>query len=95
MHNAYNDRLPIPLRGNIVTIRNTENSLRRTKNIAISRFQSRYLEQPCSYRGAILWSAIKCRHPDLTRAERWILDSRLSEVRSSSDGASISINFLS
>ena len=68
MHYGYNERLPIPLRNNIVAIRNTENSLRRPKNNAIPRFQSRYLEQSCSYRGAILWSAITCRDPDLTRA---------------------------
>ena len=54
MHYGYNERLPIPLRNNIVAIRNTENSLRRPKNIAIPRFQSRYLEQSCSYRGVIL-----------------------------------------
>ena len=43
MHNAYNDRLPVPLSDNIVTKRNTEYSLRRPENIAVPRFQSRYL----------------------------------------------------
>ena len=70
MHNAYNDRLPVPLSDNIVTKRNTEYSLRRSENIAVPRFQSRYLEQSVSYRGAILWNAIASRHPDLTRTER-------------------------
>ena len=54
MHNAYNDRLPVLLSDNIVTIRNTEYSLRRSENIAIPRFQSRYLEHSVSYRGAII-----------------------------------------
>lgn len=81
MHNAYNDRLPVPLRDNIVTMRNTEYSLRRSENIAIPRFRSRYLEQSVSYRGAILWNVMISRHPDLTRAERWTLDSRLSEIK--------------
>lgn len=45
MHNAYNDRLPVPLSDNIVTMRNTKYSLRRSENIAIPRFRSRYLEQ--------------------------------------------------
>ena len=35
MHNAYNDRLPESLSDNIVTMRNTEYSLRRSENIAI------------------------------------------------------------
>ena len=81
MHNAYNDRLPVPLSDNIVTMIKTEYSLRRSENIAIRRFRSRYLEQSVSYRGAILWNAIISRHPDLTRAERWTLDSRLSEIK--------------
>ena len=54
MHNAYNDRLLVPLSDNIVTKTNTEYSLRRSENIAVPRFQSRYLEQSVSYRGAIL-----------------------------------------
>ena len=29
----------------------------------------------------MLWNAITSRHLDLTRAERWILDSRLSEIK--------------
>ena len=81
MHNAYNDRLPVPLSNNIVTTKNTEYSLRRSENIAIPRFRSRYLEQSVSYRGAILWNAITSRHPDLTRAELWTLDSRLSKIK--------------
>ena len=82
MHNAYNDRLPVPLSDNIVTIRNTEYSLRRSENIAIPRFRSRYLEQSLiSSRGAILCNAITSRHPDLTRAERWTLDCRLSTIK--------------
>ena len=81
MHNAYNDRLPVPLSDNNVTMRKTKYSLRRSENIAIPRFRSRYLEQSDSYRGAILWNAIISRHPDLTRAERWTLDSRLSEIK--------------
>ena len=81
MHNAYNDRLPESLSDNIVTMRNTEYSLRRSENIAIPRFRSRYLEQSVSYRGAILWNAITSRHPDLTRAECWTLDSRLSKLK--------------
>ena len=81
MHNAYNDRLPVPLSDNIVTMRNTGYSLRRSENIAIPRFRPRYLEQSVSYRGAILWNAIITRHPDLTRAERWTLDSRLSKIK--------------
>ena len=81
MHNAYNDRLPVPLSDNIVTMRNTEYSLRRSENIAIPGFQSRYLEQSVSYRGTILWNAIASRHPDLTSAERWTLDSRLSKIK--------------
>ena len=83
MHNAYNDRLPVPLSDNIVTMRNTGYlySLRRSENIAIPRLRSRYLEQSVSYRGAILWNAIITRHPDLTRAERWTLDSRLSKIK--------------
>ena len=81
MHNAYNDRLPVPLSDNIVTKRNTEYSLRRSVNIAVPRFQSRYLEQSVSYRGAILWNAIASRHPDLTRTERWTLDSRLNKIK--------------
>lgn len=81
MHNAYNDRLPVPLSDNIVTMRNTEYSLRRSENIAIPRFRSRYLEQSVSYRGAILWNAITSRHPDLARAERWTLDSRLRKIK--------------
>ena len=80
MHNAYNDRLPVPLSNNIVTTKNTEYSLRRSENIAIPRFRSRYLEQSVSYRGVILWNAITSRHPDLTRAELWTLDSRLSKI---------------
>ena len=44
MHNAYNDRLPVPLSDSIVAMRNTEYSLRRSENISIPRFQSRYLE---------------------------------------------------
>ena len=75
MHNAYNDRLPVPLSDNTVTKR------RRPENIATPRFQSRYLEQSVSYRGAILWNAIASRHPDVTYAERWTLDSRLSKVK--------------
>ena len=51
------------------------------KATAIFRFQSRYLEQSVSYRGAILWNAIITRHPDLTRPERWTLDSRLSKIK--------------
>ena len=62
-------------------MRNTEYSLRRSENIAIPRFQSRYLEQSVSYRGAILWNAIASRHPDITRAERWTLDSRLNKIK--------------
>ena len=81
MHNAYNERLPVPLNDNIVTMRNTEYSLRRSENIAIPRFQSRYLEQSVSYRGAILWNAIASRHPDLTRTERWSLDSTLNKIK--------------
>ena len=81
MHNAYNDRLPVPLSDNIVTMRNTGYPLRRSENIAIPRFRSRYLEQSVSYRGAILWNAIITRHPDLTRAERWTRDSRLSRIK--------------
>ena len=82
MHNAYNDRLPVPLSDNIVTImKNTEYLLRRSENIAIPRSQSCYLEQSVSYRGAILWNAITSRHPDLIRAERWTLDSRLSKIK--------------
>ena len=81
MHNAYNDRLPVPLSDNIVTMRSTEYSLRRSENIAIPRFQSRYLEQSVSYRGAILWNAIASRHPDITRTERWTLDSRLNKIK--------------
>ena len=81
MHNAYNDRLPVPLSENIVTVRNAEYSLRRSENIAIPSFQSRYLEQSVSYRGAILWNAIASRHPDVTHAERWTLDSRLSKIK--------------
>ena len=54
----------------IVTMRNTEYSLRRSENIAIPRFQSGYLEQSVSYRGAILRNATAFRHPDLTRTER-------------------------
>ena len=81
MHNAYNDRLPESLSDNIVTMRNTEYSLRRSENIAIPRFRSRYLEQSVSYRGAILWNAITFRHPDLTRAECSTLDSRLSKLK--------------
>ena len=81
MHNTYNDRLPVPLSDNIVTMRNTEYSLGRSEHIAIPRFRSRYLEQSVSYRGAILWNTITSRHPDLTRAERWTLDSRLSKIK--------------
>ena len=51
MHNAHNDRLPVPLSDNIVTMRNTEYSLRRSENIAISWFQSRYLEQSVKLQG--------------------------------------------
>ena len=78
MHNAYNDSLPVPLSDNIVTMRNIQYSLRRSENIAIPRFQSRYLEQSVSY---ILWNAIASRHPDLTRAERWTLDSTLNKIK--------------
>ena len=81
MHNAYNERLPVPLSGNMVTTRNTEYSLRRSENIAIPRFRSPHLEQAVSYRGTILWNAITSRHPDLTRAERWTLDSSLSKIK--------------
>ena len=81
MHNAYNGRLPVPLNDNIVTMRNTKYTLRRSECIAIPRFRSRYLEQSVSYRGAILWNAIISRHPDLTRAERWTLDSTQSEIK--------------
>ena len=35
MYNGYNDRLPVPVSDNIVTMRNTEYSLRRSENIAI------------------------------------------------------------
>jgi len=81
MHNAYNDRLPVSLNDNILTKRNTEYSLRRSENIAIPRFRSRYLEQSVSYRGAILWNAIASRHPDVTHAEPWTLDSRLRKIK--------------
>ena len=81
IHNAYNDRLLVPLSDHIVTMRNAEYSLRRSENIGIPRFRSRYLEQSVSYRGAILCNAITSRHPDLTRAERWTLDSRLSKIK--------------
>ena len=81
MHNAYNDRLPVSLSDNIVTMRNNEYSLRRSENIAIPRFPSRYLEQSVSFRGANLWNAITSRHPDLTRTEHWTLDSRLSKIK--------------
>ena len=81
MHNAYNDKLPVSLSDNIVTMRNTEYLLRRSENIAITRFRSRYLEQSVSYRGAILWNAITSRHLDLTHAECWTLDSRLSKIK--------------
>ena len=38
MHNAYNDKLTVPVSDNIVTMRNTEYLLRRSENIAIPRF---------------------------------------------------------
>ena len=81
MHNAYNDRLPVPLSDNIVTKRNTENLLSRSENIALPSFQSRYLEQSVSYRGDIFWNAIASRHLDITHAQRWTLHSRLSKIK--------------
>lgn len=65
---------------NIVTKRNTYYSLRGSDNIVVPRSQSRFLEQSVIYKGTILWSAITIKHPDITHAERWTIDSRLTKI---------------